>query len=260
MKENNINYFLNKIFKEDNLLLMRKIPSNSIDLIYCDILYGTGKDFGVYKDIKANRNEVETFYYPRILEMYRILKPTGSIYLHMDFRINHWVRCILDDIFGYENFQNEIIWCYKSGGSTKKRWNRKHDNILFYSKTDNFTFNSQKEKSYNRELKPYRFKNVEEFKDEIGWFTLVNAKDYWNIDMVGRSSKYRTGYATQKPNELLEKIIQASSNNGDIVADFFCGSGTTLEVAKYLDRHYIGCDINKKAVLLTKKRLSKENI
>mgnify|MGYP001365045274 CR=1 FL=1 len=131
---------------------------------------------------------------------------------------------------------------------------------MFYSKTNNFTFNPQKEKSYNRELKPYRFKNVEEFKDEIGWFTLVNAKDYWNIDMVGRSSKYRTGYATQKPNELLEKIIQASSNNGDIVADFFCGSGTTLEVAKYLDRHYIGCDINKKAVLLTKKRLSKENI
>lgn len=251
-----MNRFINKVFNADNLELMKKIPDNSIDLIYCDILYGTGRDFGDYKDIKSNREDVEEFYKPRIEEMHRILKTSGSVYLQMDWRISYWVRLILDDIFGYNNFQNDIVWCYKSGGATKKRWNRKHDNILFYSKSSKFTFNPQLEKSYNRGLKPYSFKGVEEFEDDIGWYTLVGAKDYWNVDMLGRTSPDRTGYATQKPKELIEKIIRASSNPGDIVADFFCGSGTTPVVAKELSRGYIACDIEQEAVKITKGRLN----
>ena len=252
-----MNEFINKVFNMDNLKLMQEIPNDSIDLIYCDILYGTGKDFGNYKDIKANKEDVEDFYIPRIKEMHRILKNTGSVYLQMDWRISHWIRLILDDIFGYNNFQNDIVWCYKSGGATKKRWNRKHDNILFYSKSPKFIFNPQLEKSYNRGLKPYRFKGVEEFEDDIGWYTLVGAKDYWNIDMLGRTSPDRTGYATQKPKELMEKIIKASSNPGDIVADFFCGSGTTPVVARELGRRYIACDIEEEATIITRDRLNK---
>ena len=240
----------------DNLKLMKQIQDNYIDLIYCDLLYGTRRNFGDYQDLKADKKIIEDFYIPRIQEMHRILKPTGSVYLHMDWRIVHWIRCIMDDIFGYNNFQNEIIWSYKSGGATNKRWNRKHDNVLFYTKTKDFVFNLQKEKSYNRGLKPYNFKGVEEFQDKMGWYTLVNARDVWDIDMVGRTSKERVDYKTQKPKILLERIIKASSNEGDLVADFFCGSGTTGVVAKELGRKYILCDISKKATKITEERLN----
>lgn len=243
----------------DNLELMKQIDDNSIDLIYCDILYGTGKKFNDYQDLKPQKDIIEEFYIPRIKEMYRILKDTGSIYLHMDFRINHWVRFIMDDIFGYDNFQNEIIWSYKTGGSSKRRWNRKHDNILFYSKRKDFNFNLQKEKSYNRGLKPYHYKGIKEYQDEIGWYTVVNCKDVWDINSLGNCNNERVDYDTQKPKALLEKIITASSNENDVVADFFCGSGTTLVVAKELGRQYIGCDINPKAIEITNNRLLEIN-
>jgi adenine specific DNA methylase Mod len=124
----------------DNLELMNSIPDNHIDLIYCDILYGTGRNFDDYKDLKASRKNIEEHYIPRIKEMYRILKNSGSIYLQMDTKINHWMRIILDDIFGYENFRNEIVWCYKTIG-LGKTYLSKHDVILYYSKSDNITFN-----------------------------------------------------------------------------------------------------------------------
>ena len=116
----------------DNLELMAEIKDNTIDLIYCDILYGTGRRFADYQDLKPIRSEIENHYIPRIKEMHRILKPTGSIYLQMDTRINHWMRCIMDDIFGYNMFLNEIVWCYKSGSSSNKKWSEKHDVIIFY--------------------------------------------------------------------------------------------------------------------------------
>lgn len=250
---------LNNTYCMDNLELMKQIDDNSIDLIYCDILYGTGKKFNDYQDLKPQKDIIEEFYIPRIKEMYRILKDTGSIYLHMDFRINHWVRFIMDDIFGYDNFQNEIIWSYKTGGSSKRRWNRKHDNILFYSKRKDFNFNLQKEKSYNRGLKPYHYKGIKEYQDEIGWYTVVNCKDVWDINSLGNCNNERVDYDTQKPKALLEKIITASSNENDVVADFFCGSGTTLVVAKELGRQYIGCDINPKAIEITNNRLLEIN-
>ena len=130
-------------FLSDNLDLMKTVESNTINLIYCDILYGTGRNFGDYQDLKPNRIEIENHYIPRLKEMHRILKPTGSIYLQMDTKINHWMRCIMDDIFGYGNFRSEIAWCYAGGGIPKNNYPKKHDVILFYSKSNNFYFKHQ---------------------------------------------------------------------------------------------------------------------
>lgn len=131
------------IFCCDNLELMNNIPNESIDLIYCDILYGTGRKFKDYQDLKPIRSEIESHYISRIKEMYRILKQTGSIYLQMDTRITHWMRCIMDDIFGYDNFLNEIIWCYNTQGYSKTKYSLKHDCILFYSKGKKYFFDAE---------------------------------------------------------------------------------------------------------------------
>ncbi len=118
----------------DNLKLMAEIPSNTIDLIYCDILYGTGRNFGDYQDLKPIRSEIESHYLPRLIEMKRVLKQNGSIYLQMDTRINHWMRILMDDVFGYDNFRNEIVWCYETAGrKSNKKYRPSHDVILFYS-------------------------------------------------------------------------------------------------------------------------------
>lgn len=192
---------------------------------------------------------------PRLIELRRVLKPTGSIYLHCDPTASHYLKILMDAVFGAERFLNEIDWCYKSGGASKRHFSRKHDVILFYSKLSEYIFNYQKEKSYNRGLKPYRFKGVEEFKDEIGWHTLVGMKDYWNINMVGRTSAERLGYPTQKPEALLERIIKASSNEGEIILDPFCGCGTAIATAQKLNRCWIGIDITHLAIGLIKHRL-----
>ena len=180
----------------------------------------------------------------RLMEMRRILRDDGSLYLHIDQTAHAWVKALMDGIFGKKNFLNEIIWCYKSGGaSPQKHFSRKHDTILVYTRSDRYTFNPQKEKSYNRGLKPYRFAGVQEYQDEVGWYTLVGMKDYWLIDMVGRTSAERTGYPTQKPLALYERIIKASSNPGDIVLDPFCGCATTPIAAERLGRRWVGIDI-----------------
>ena len=187
--------------------------------------------------------------------MKELLSEKGSIYVHIDWHVGHYLKILLDEIFGKENFVNEIIWNYKSGGTSNNYFSRKHDIILLYKKTNQYTFNTLTEKSYNRGLKPYRFKGVKEYEDEIGWYTLVNMKDVWQIDMVGRTSSERVNYGTQKPEKLLERIIKASSNEGDIIADFFMGSGTTGAVAEKLGRRWIMSDLGKPATMITRKRL-----
>ncbi|MBQ6899795.1 MAG: site-specific DNA-methyltransferase [Firmicutes bacterium] len=191
----------------------------------------------------------------RLMLMRDLLTKDGTIWVHLDWHGVHYVKILMDEIFGEKNFINEIVWTYKSGGSSKKHFARKHDTILVYGKTDKYYINLPKEKSYNRGLKPYRFKGVEEFQDEVGWYTMVNMKDVWSIDMVGRTSAERTGYATQKPEALLERIIAAGSREGDIVADFFCGSGTLGAAAGKLGRQWICCDEGKLAVSASMKRL-----
>ncbi len=218
---------------QENLSLMTEMQSNSVDLIYSDILYGTGRNFGDYQDLKANQTEIDTFYYPRIKEMYRILKPTGSIYLQMDFRITHWIRLILDKIFGYDNFQNTIVWLYGAGGGHgKKYFRRTHDDIHYYTNSKNFIFNQLKN-DYGSSLQDWW--NIKGLQDKSGFLQFDNEKQM---------------YATQKPKELIKRIILASSNENDLVADFFAGSFTTAEVCKDLNRNFIGCDINPKGVNL----------
>ncbi|MGN0708696.1 MAG: DNA-methyltransferase, partial [Anaerovoracaceae bacterium] len=184
-----------------------------------------------------------------------LLSDRGLVFVHLDWHVVHDVRVMMDEIFGEKNFVNEIIWTYKSGGSSSRRFSRKHDNIIVYSKTGNYRFFPMTEKSYNRGLKPYRFKGVSEYKDEIGWYTNVNMKDVWDINMVGRTSGERTGYATQKPEQLLDRIIRCCTEPGDTCADFFCGSGTTAAAAVMSGRNAICCDVNPVAVEYTAERL-----
>ncbi|MDO5303633.1 MAG: site-specific DNA-methyltransferase [Clostridia bacterium] len=196
----------------------------------------------------------------RLFLMKDLLAGDGLIWVHLDWHAVHYVKVIMDEIFGADCFVNEIVWTYKSGGASKKRFSLKHDTILVYSKTNKYKFFVQKEKSYNRQFKPYHFKGVEEFQDEIGWYTMVNMKDVWNIDMVGRTSAERTGYATQKPEKLIERMIKCCTEEGDICADFFCGSGTLPVVAGKLGRRYIACDSSQLACDMARERLEKEGL
>ncbi len=255
------------VFCSDNLELMNTIESNTIDLIYCDILYGTGRKFADYQDLKPIRSEIESHYILRIKEMHRILKPTGSIYLQMDTKINHWMRCIMDDIFGYDKFRNEISWWYKRWSNISFGFQKMHDVILFYSK-DKSKFNIQ----YQDYSKPNEIEDtvrgvidgkLVRLKNEDGSYKKrenenkgVPLHDIWEIQHIQPTAKERLGYDTQKPKALIERIIKASSNEGDLVADFYLGSGTTAEVCKDLNRNFIGCDINPRAIEITLQRLN----
>lgn len=234
---------------QDNLDLLESLNSNSIDLIYSDILYGTGRDFGDYQDLKPNKKEIEDHYFVRINEMKRVLKNTGQIYLQMDYRISHWIRCVLDDVFGYDNFRNEVIWSYNSAPRKKNCFGYRHDTILRYSKTDNFTFNEIREPYSETAPRGYA---KEKYYNKDG--KVIG--DVWNIKILGQNDKTeRCGYATQKPKALIERVILSSSNENDTVADFYLGSGTTAVVCKQLNRNFIGCDISEKAVGIAKKRV-----
>lgn len=238
---------------------------SDIDLAWCELIQGQRPEihslFLAVKQIYGDSMMAYLIYMaPRLMEMRRLLKPTGSIYLHCDPTASHYLKLVMDAIFGKQNFQNEIVWAYKSGGASKKRFSKKHDILFFYSKSKKFIFNPQQEKSYNRDFKPYKFKGVKEYKDDLGWHTMVNMKDIWKIDMVGRTSKERTGYPTQKPLALLKRIIRASSNSGDMVLDPFCGCATTCIAAEDLGsegqpREWVGIDISSKAAELVQSRM-----
>ena len=253
----------NKLICGDNLEELAKLPEESVDLIYIDPPFFTHKQYeivwGDEAEIRSYKDRWEggiehfiSWLKPRVKAMYGVLKPTGSFYLHCDWHANAHIRIMLDEIFGEENFQNEIIWCYKTGGATKRRFGRKHDTIFFYSKSDNYKFNEIKEKSYM--MHEYGFKKSDFQKDEKGQYSWVILKDWWEIPAVGSATKERIGYPTQKPETLLERIIKVSSDEGDVVADFFCGCGTTIAVAQKLGRKWIGIDISPTAIKIIQKR------
>lgn len=209
-----------------------------------------------YEDVwQKDMTEYLTMLCKRLLMMKDLLADDGTIWVHLDWHVVHYVKVFLDEIFGEKNFINEIVWHYKSGGSGKRHFARKHDTILVYGKSSKYYFAPPKEKSYNRGFKPYRFKGVKEYKDEMGWYTMVTMKDVWHVDMVGRTSSERTGYATQKPEALLERIIESSTREGDLCADFFCGSGTLGAVAEKKGRKWICCDGSPLAVSAAMKRI-----
>lgn len=270
----------NELYLGDNLTYMKELLgkgyAGAFRLIYIDPPFFTrssfnasvkvtgadGKSYRIHHlayDDKFDRN---LEYYienmtARLLMMKDLLADDGLMWVHLDWHSSHYIKLVLDELMGAGNFVNEIVWCYKSGGSGKKHFARKHDTILVYSKSKTYHINVPEEKSYNRDYKAYRFKGVKEYQDEKGWYTLVNMKDVWNIDMVGRTSAERTGYATQKPLELARRIIEASTEEGDLVGDFFCGSGSVLEAAYTLGRSFAGCDSEELAVSMSRKRLKK---
>jgi len=196
---------------------------------------------------------------PRIIAAHELLAEDGSLWIHLDRRAVHYVKVMTDVVFGGPNHLiNEVVWSYKSGGSSTKRFSNKHDTLLFYAKNKKkFKFFPQEEKSYNRGLKPYRFKGVKEYRDDYGWYTMVNMKDVWDIPMVGRTSSERTGYATQKPEALLERIVLACTEKGDVCMDPFGGSGTLAAVCAKSDRKWVYIDESPMAAEVTAARLQR---
>jgi DNA modification methylase len=199
---------------------------------------------------------------PRLLEMYRVLKDTGSLYLHCDPTASHYLKLILDRIFGVRNFRNEIAWSYKGGGRSRKYFARKHDTIFFYTKSDRWAFNYQDilvdrtNRTYFTDAQGRRYWLKYGKKYYLKYEGKV-PEDWWaDIDPLHGPYKERLGYPTQKPLALLERIIKASSNEGDIVLDPFCGCGTALIAAWQLNRRWIGIDISRDALEATSKRLT----
>ena len=275
----------NKLFWGDNLHIMRSLPSESIDLIYIDPPFFSGRNYNV---IFGDQNEVRSFsdiwedgmpgyliwLNARLLEMKRLLKSTGSIYVHLDWHASHYVKVEMDKIFGYDNFLAEIVWNKGFRGTEQKRnYQHAHDIILVYNKSKEYVWNDQFQEYADIDMRRYNKT------DERGRYALIKRRrtdgtvyygktypkpegkrinDVIDVPVMASTSSERLGYPTQKPEALLERIIKASSNEGDVVADFFCGGGTTPAVSQRLNRRWIASDISRIAVEITKGRILKQ--
>lgn len=258
----------------DNLAVLESLPDGFADLIYIDPPFNTGRvqsrtqiqvtrsDEGDRVGFKGQTYESKvigeksfqdqfddflSFLEPRLLQAYRILSPTGTMYFHIDYREVHYCKVLLDAIFGRENFINEIIWAYDYGGRPKSRWPAKHDNILMYVKdAKDYTFNRE-----DIDRIPYMAPGL------VGKEKAARGKlptDTWWHTIVSPTGKEKTGYPTQKPLGIMRRIIQASSNPGEMVVDFFGGSGTTGAAAAELGRRFYLVDNNPEAIAVMKKR------
>ena len=262
---------INKVYLSENLNILKKIEDKVIDLIYIDPPFHSGVDYKEFNDQWRSFDTYLDFMKIRIKEMHRILKKEGSFYLHCDANAVFSLKPICDAIFGDNSFRRMIIWNVGSVSGFKsqvKGWVRQHDTILYYTKSQDFIFNKQYQ-PYKEEYinKMFRYKDEDGrlYRKRRGGKQYLDEKpgnligDVWN-DIYSYQTRTRSkeylGYPTQKPEKLLERIILASSNKGDLVADFFCGSGTTLVVAKSLKRNWIGVDSNPKAIELCNKRLN----
>ena len=285
----------NKLIWGDNLLVMGSLLekfSGKIDLIYIDPPFATGANFSftasignegesifkkqslieekAYRDTWGDGEDSFIVMMHKRLDLMRnLLSDHGSIYVHCDWRVNSILRLILDEIFGSDKHRNQIIWHYQSGGRQERLFSRKHDNLLLYTKTHNWIFDAEAVGIPRGEKKRNNMKRGQD----------PDGRKFWSIKSAGKIYKYyddekitpadvwtdishlqqrdpqRIGYPTQKPEKLLERIIGASSSAGGLVADFFCGSGTTLSVAEKLGRRWIGCDLGRWAIHVTRKRL-----
>lgn len=273
----------NLVVAGDNLPVLRGLPDASFQLIYIDPPFNTGK-VQSRQSLKTVRTDApvtgsrvgfqgqtyETvrgkvtayndsfsdywgFLEPRLEEAWRLLTPSGTLYLHLDYREVHYAKVLLDALFGRDCFLNEIIWAYDYGGRSKRKWPAKHDNILVYVKDQKkYYFDSE---SVDRE--PYMAPGlVTPEKAARGKLPT----DVWWHTIVSPTGKEKTGYATQKPEGILRRIVQASSRPGDWVLDFFAGSGTTGAVAGQLERRFVLIDENPEAIAVMRHRLSQANI
>lgn len=284
-----------KIYKGDNIDVLRSLEANSINLIYCDILYNSGKTFNDYNDNLGSPEEVMEWYRPRIEEMHRVLKNDGSIYIHCNWRLDSYMRILLDQIFGPKNFRNRIYRKYSEAiRGFVKNYDSQVDTILYYTKDRyNFTFNEikdntlrliplfengyLKENSFEFKYKDFYFNPKEHNKlwlvteDKLkelydhGELILIDGLPYrktytvpignlWDEkEMLDPYSRTKTSesYDTPKPSSLLKRIIEISSNEGDVVADFFMGGGTTVIETLKAKRKGIFCDISEKACNIT---------
>ena len=265
----------NRLFFGDNLHIMRQLPSKSVDLFYLDPPFFSGRNYNV---IFGDKNEVRSFsdiweggmpgyliwLNTRLYEMKRLLKDTGSLYVHLDWHAVHYVKVEMDKIFGVDNFRNEIIWCYSAPSNVTRNFPRKHDTLLFYSKTENFNFEPDRVRiPYSPESISRASRKVIKKGGTIFSEVKLNEggkipEDWWeDIKPASRYPGERIGYPTQKPESLLERIILASSNEGDVVFDPFSGGGTTAVVAQLLNRRWILCDQSRIAVSITSDRIAR---
>jgi len=264
----------NQVINAENLGALKSLPDKSFQLIYIDPPFNTGR-----KQVRTNRTSTESktgnlgfqgkryeqvvntvlsyddefadywaFLEPRLIQAHRLLKQTGTLYLHLDYREAHYAKVLLDALFGRECFLNEIIWAYDYGGKSKSRWPAKHDTILVYVKDpDNYYFNSEE---VDRE--PYMAPGlVTKEKVEKGKLPT----DVWWHTIVSPTGKEKTGYPTQKPLGILRRIISASTRQGDRVLDFFAGSGTTAHAAWELKREFVVIDQNPESLKVIRQRL-----
>lgn len=281
---------VNTVIVGDNLVALADMPDESFDLIYLDPPFNTGRTQSrsrttarraaapstssgstatgessrshagfkgvayerIRTDLKSYDDQFDdywTFLEPRLLEAWRVLSATGTLYLHLDYRESHYAKVLLDALFGRDSFINEIIWAYDYGGKPKNRWPAKHDTILMYVKNPKkYTFNSD---AVERE--PYMAPGlVTAEKAERGKLPT----DVWWHTIVSPTGKEKTGYPTQKPLGILRRIMQASSNPGDRVLDFFAGSGTTGAVAAELGRDFTLVDENPQAIAVMRERFA----
>lgn len=257
------------VARADNLRFMARLMDGCCDLIYADPPFATqrvvnsrGRAGASFADRFHGMHGYVDFLAPRLAAMRRLLSDRGSIFVHVDWRTSHHVRSCLDETFGAEAFLNEIIWSYRGGARPSKWFPRKHDSIFWYAKcSGQHTFNSPRGGAYRtRDLQtaddgtPYKSTR----RGRINFHPdgpLIG--DVWDIPFLSTVSKERTGYPTQKPERLLERIVVSASREGDCVGDFFCGSGTSLVVATRLGRRAIGCDTNPRAVAITRRRLDR---
>ena len=259
----------NQLILGDNLEVLKDIPSESVDLCYVDppffsnrhyeVIWGDEGEVASFNDRWAGGiNHYIEWLYKRVEQIYRVLKPTGSFYLHCDWHANAYIRVhILDKIFGDKNFVNEIIWRYSSGGASKHFYARNHDTIYFYTKTNNYLFNSDQILVPRTEEVIRRIKTGNEKATRATTIEKL-PEDIFEIQILNPMSKERIGYPTQKPEALLERIIKASSNPGDVVLDAFCGGGTTPAVARRLGRKFLGIDQSVRAIAVSNARLEKQ--
>ena len=262
------------IYCGDNLDWMRQFPDEFVDLCYIDppffsdryyeVIFKDGQEIRAFEDRwKGGIEHYVEWMRERVFEIHRLLKRTGSFYLHCDYHASHYLKVMCDGIFGQAQFQNEVVWYYRGAGVSPRRYGRRHDTILFYAKGEEWTFNVDDIRE------PYAEATVERFQHYIG--NVRRDRDYgeqklhpkgkhpddvWQIQPIAPSAKERLGYPTQKPETLLERIVTASSDPEDLVFDPFCGCGTTLAVAHLLKRSWLGIDVSPTACKLIKQRLA----